>query len=81
MAHNHDVLTWILFFFGITLMSTNWAIVADILLYVVMPNRRAMAQAIQILISHLFGDASSPFIVGAVGKYINVKYFIVICFY
>ncbi|UYV64687.1 SPNS3 [Cordylochernes scorpioides] len=34
--------------------------------YTVLPTRRSLAQAIQILISHLFGDASSPYIIGAI---------------
>ena len=33
-----------------------------------MPNRRATAEAIQILTQHLLGDASSPFIIGAVSS-------------
>ena len=33
---------------------------------VIVPTRRATAEAMQILSQHLFGDASSPFIIGAV---------------
>lgn len=35
--------------------------------YVVMPNRRSTAEAFQILISHAFGDAGSPYLIGVVG--------------
>ena len=33
---------------------------------VIIPSRRSTAEAVQILIMHLLGDASSPFIIGAV---------------
>lgn len=51
---------------GVTSLCTNWALVADILMYVIVPNKRATAQSIQILASHLLGDATSPVIIGAV---------------
>lgn len=35
-----------------------------ILQYVVVPTRRSTAEAFQILISHMFGDAGSPYLVG-----------------
>ncbi|KAL5289149.1 SPNS3 family protein [Megaselia abdita] len=54
-----------LVFFGELALNLNWAIVADILLYVVIPTRRSTAEAFQILISHAFGDAGSPYLVGA----------------
>lgn len=34
--------------------------------YVVVPTRRSTAEAFQILISHTFGDAGSPYLVGVV---------------
>lgn len=37
--------------------------------YVIIPTRRATAAAFQILVCHIFGDASSPFIVGLVFTY------------
>ncbi|XP_056313913.1 protein spinster homolog 3 isoform X1 [Danio aesculapii] len=51
---------------GETLLSLNWAILADILLYVVVPNRRATAEALQIMVCHLLGDAGSPYLIGAI---------------
>lgn len=57
-------LSWTLLFFSVTALSTNWAVVSDMLLSVTLPNKRAFATAIQILVSHLFGDATSPFITG-----------------
>ncbi|KAM8794711.1 LOW QUALITY PROTEIN: protein spinster homolog 1 [Eudromia elegans] len=53
-------------FIGETLLSFNWAIVADILMDVVVPTRRSTAEALQILVSHLLGDAGSPYVVGLV---------------
>uniref|UniRef100_A0A672LSX8 Protein spinster homolog 3 n=1 Tax=Sinocyclocheilus grahami TaxID=75366 RepID=A0A672LSX8_SINGR len=51
---------------GETLLSLNWAILADILLYVVVPTRRATAEALQIMVCHLLGDAGSPYLIGAI---------------
>ena len=47
-------------------MCLSWTIVADILLYVIHPNKRSIASAINILICHLLGDAFSPYVIGAV---------------
>ena len=37
--------------------------------YSVVPTRRSSAEALQILISHLFGDAISPTVIGVVGTF------------
>ncbi|KAL3223239.1 hypothetical protein MRX96_027656 [Rhipicephalus microplus] len=66
IAHRMPTVTWVLFFFGMTAICLNWSIVADILLYILVPSRRATGAAFQILISHLLGDASSPYIVGVI---------------
>ncbi|XP_062456708.1 protein spinster homolog 1 isoform X2 [Rhea pennata] len=58
------LLTYVFIFIGETLLSLNWAIVADILLYVVVPTRRSTAEALQIVVSHLLGDAGSPYLIG-----------------
>ncbi|KAM6289060.1 LOW QUALITY PROTEIN: protein spinster homolog 1-like, partial [Aegotheles albertisi] len=55
---------YVFIFLGETLLALNWAIVADILLDVVVPTRRATAEALQIVTSHLLGDAGSPYLVG-----------------
>ncbi|XP_075422614.1 protein spinster homolog 1 [Ascaphus truei] len=60
------VATYIFIFIGETLLSLNWAIVADILLYVVIPTRRSTAESFQIVVSHLFGDAGSPYLIGLI---------------
>ena len=39
------------------------------LLYVVVPTCRSTAEAVQILFSHAFGDAGSPYLIGVV-KYL-----------
>ncbi|KAJ4439910.1 hypothetical protein ANN_08040, partial [Periplaneta americana] len=46
--------------------------VGDILLYVVIPTRRSTAEAFQILISHAFGDAGSPYLVGVISEALKV---------
>lgn len=64
-------LAYVLIFFGELALNLNWAIVADILLYVVVPTRRSTAEAFQILISHAFGDAGSPYFVGVISEAIK----------
>lgn len=68
IAHKSASLSWITIFIAITFLCVNWTLVADILLYVIPPNRRSFAQAIQILIAHLLGDAFSPYLVGSVSN-------------
>jgi hypothetical protein len=54
------------------LLCLNWSIVADMLLYVVIPTRRSTAEAFQILVSHALGDAGSPYVIGVV-SYVAVS--------
>ncbi|KAL0994767.1 hypothetical protein UPYG_G00126910 [Umbra pygmaea] len=58
--------TYVFIGIGETLLSLNWSILADILLYVVVPTRRATAEALQIMVCHLLGDAGSPYLIGAI---------------
>ena len=46
------------------LLNANWSIVSDMTLYIVIPPRRGIASATQILVSHMFGDAFSPYLIG-----------------
>jgi len=59
-------LSFTLLFLGEVALNLNWSIVADILLYVVVPTCRSTAEAVQILASHAFGDAGSPYLIGVV---------------
>ncbi|CAF1015428.1 unnamed protein product [Adineta steineri] len=61
--------TWAGVFISETLFCSNWALTSDMLMYIVIPSRRATASAIQIFIMHLLGDASSPYIVGVIANY------------
>ncbi|XP_008115719.1 protein spinster homolog 1 [Anolis carolinensis] len=70
-AQHSIVATYVFIFIGETLLSLNWAIVADILLYVVIPTRRSTAEAFQILMSHLLGDAGSPYLIGLISDRIQ----------
>lgn len=63
-AQASTIATYVFIFLGETFLSMNWAIVADILLYVVVPTRRATAESFQIVLSHLLGDAGSPYLIG-----------------
>ncbi|KAG9342884.1 hypothetical protein JZ751_015100 [Albula glossodonta] len=70
-AQASTIATYVFIFFGETFLSMNWAIVADILLYVVVPTRRSTAEAFQIVVSHLLGDAGSPYLIGVVSDSIR----------
>ncbi|XP_054007265.1 protein spinster isoform X1 [Hylaeus anthracinus] len=67
-ANTNSVLCYTLIFFGQLSLNLNWSIVADILLYVVIPTRRSTAEAFQILIAHAFGDAGSPYLIGLLSE-------------
>lgn len=58
-------LCYALTFFAGLLLNANWSIVSDMTLYIVIPPRRSIASATQILVSHALGDAFSPYLVGA----------------
>lgn len=47
------------------LLNANWSIVSDMTLYIVIPTRRGVATATQILVSHMLGDACSPYLIGS----------------
>ncbi|XP_072949168.1 protein spinster isoform X3 [Epargyreus clarus] len=59
---------FVFMFVGELALNLNWAVVADMSLYVVVPPRRSTAEAFQILISHMFGDAGSPYLVGVISE-------------
>ncbi|XP_071317317.1 protein spinster homolog 3 isoform X2 [Trachinotus anak] len=63
--------TYVFIFLGELLLSLNWAVLADILLYVVIPTRRATAEALQISVCHLLGDAGSPYLIGTISDAIH----------
>ncbi|XP_043577667.1 protein spinster isoform X1 [Bombus pyrosoma] len=67
-ANTDSVACYLLIFFGQLSLNLNWSIVADILLYVVIPTRRSTAEAFQILIAHAFGDAGSPYLIGLLSE-------------
>ena len=64
---NHNIFACFTFIFcGSVALNLNWSIIADMLLYIVTPTCRSTAEAIQILASHAFGDAGSPYLIGLV---------------
>ncbi|XP_055384672.1 protein spinster [Condylostylus longicornis] len=65
------IAAYILVFVGELFLNMNWAVVCDMTLYVVVPTRRSTAEAFQILISHAFGDAGSPYLVGVISEAIK----------
>uniref|UniRef100_A0A3B4ALP9 Major facilitator superfamily (MFS) profile domain-containing protein n=1 Tax=Periophthalmus magnuspinnatus TaxID=409849 RepID=A0A3B4ALP9_9GOBI len=84
--------TYVFIFISETLLSLCWPILADILLYVVVPTRRASAEALQIAVLHLFGDAGSPYLIGTISdaiqrsnpvspewSFLSLKYGLILC--
>ncbi|XP_061902439.1 protein spinster homolog 3 [Entelurus aequoreus] len=63
--------TYVFTFTAEVLLSLNWSLLADILLYVVVPTRRATAEALQITFCHLLGDAGSPYLIGTISDAIS----------
>ncbi|XP_034298983.2 protein spinster homolog 1 isoform X2 [Magallana gigas] len=74
LSESNIPVSWALIFFGETFLCLNWSIIADILLYVVIPTRRSTAEAVQILISHALGDAGSPYLIGVISDALATKY-------
>ncbi|KAM9370660.1 protein spinster homolog 3-like [Phaethornis superciliosus] len=73
MAQTNIISTFIFVAFGELFLSVNWAVVTDILLYVVTPRRQSTAIALQILVSHLLGDAGSPYLIGTISNAIQAN--------
>ncbi|XP_038670002.1 protein spinster homolog 3-like [Scyliorhinus canicula] len=71
LAKHSIALTYFFIFLAEIFLALNWAIVADILLYIIIPTRRSMAEAVQITICHVLGDASSSYIIGAISDTIR----------
>eukprot|EP00096_Caligus_rogercresseyi_P008293 TRINITY_DN2690_c0_g1_i3.p1 TRINITY_DN2690_c0_g1~~TRINITY_DN2690_c0_g1_i3.p1 ORF type:complete len:529 (+),score=129.13 TRINITY_DN2690_c0_g1_i3:76-1662(+) len=74
LVRSNIILTFVFLFAGEVALNLNWSIVADILLYVVIPTRRSTAEAIQILVSHALGDAGSPYFIGLISDSLKVHY-------
>eukprot|EP01134_Creolimax_fragrantissima_P002859 CFRG2859T1 len=66
-------LAWLCLFIAEYGLCLNWALNASILLSVIAPERRSTAESIQILLSHIFGDALSPYVVGLVSDTLVAK--------
>lgn len=64
----NTALTYVLLFLGQVSLNLNWAIVCDMLLYVVLPTRRSTAEGFQLLLSHALGDAGSPYLIGVLSE-------------
>ncbi|XP_027546918.1 protein spinster homolog 3-like isoform X5 [Neopelma chrysocephalum] len=73
VAQTSILSTFIFIAFGELFLSVNWAVVTDILLYVVTPRRQSTAIALQILLSHLLGDAGSPYLIGAISNALQAQ--------
>ncbi|NXG19194.1 SPNS3 protein, partial [Grallaria varia] len=72
-AQTSIISTFIFIALGELFLSVNWAVVTDILLYVVTPQRQSTAIALQILVSHLLGDAGSPYLIGVISNALQAR--------
>lgn len=92
VASSSIPVTYVFVFLAELLLSLNWSLLADMLLYVVVPTRRSTAEALQITVCHLLGDAGSPYLIGAVSdairnskpethewNFLSLKYSFLIC--
>jgi hypothetical protein len=68
---SNPVLFWFISGVAISALCLSWTLVSDILLYVIHPNKRSTASAFNILICHLFGDAGSPYVIGAISDFLR----------
>ncbi|KAK5640850.1 hypothetical protein RI129_009397 [Pyrocoelia pectoralis] len=71
-APKNSYVCFVLLFFGQVALNLNWAIVGDILLYVVVPTRRSTAEGFQLLVSHALGDAGSPYFIGIISDALRI---------
>ncbi|VDM66360.1 unnamed protein product [Strongylus vulgaris] len=60
-----------LIFVTVTTLCFNWATNVDMIMAVVAPTRRSAANSWQILLSHLLGDASGPYVIGLISDAIR----------
>ncbi|XP_019880843.2 protein spinster isoform X2 [Aethina tumida] len=72
-ARYSTALCYFFIFVGQLSLNLIWAIVADILLYVVLPTRRSTAEGFQLLVAHALGDAGSPYLIGVFSDAINAS--------
>uniref|UniRef100_A0A915CMJ2 Major facilitator superfamily (MFS) profile domain-containing protein n=1 Tax=Ditylenchus dipsaci TaxID=166011 RepID=A0A915CMJ2_9BILA len=71
LLHASLLLAYISIFFAILFLCLNWAINVDMLMYIIVPQRRSIANSWLIMISHLFGDASGPYVIGLFSDWIR----------
>jgi len=71
VAPNSLLLSWVFIFLSEVAVTMTSAPVTAILLYVTIPRQRSLASGMQTLMMHLFGDASSPVLVGYIADYLH----------
>ncbi|CAA93644.3 Major facilitator superfamily (MFS) profile domain-containing protein [Caenorhabditis elegans] len=70
-GHSSELLTWIMVGVSITGLCFNWSLNVEVFNQIVAPERRSTAFSYVTLISHLCGDASGPYIIGAISDAIK----------
>ncbi|CAB3400723.1 unnamed protein product [Caenorhabditis bovis] len=73
-GYTSEMLIWILCAIAITGLCFNWSLNVEVLNFVVAPERRSTAFSYLTSSSHLFGDASGPYIIGAISDAIQAKH-------
>jgi len=64
IAKDHLGLAFIILFFGMCFLNTNWSVAVDMTIYVITPARRSTAEAIHLMMTHALGEAGAPYLVG-----------------
>ncbi|CAI2355869.1 unnamed protein product [Caenorhabditis sp. 36 PRJEB53466] len=70
-GHSSEVLTWVMVGISITGLCFNWSLNVEVFNQIIAPERRSTAFSYVTLISHMFGDASGPYIIGAISDAIQ----------
>jgi len=64
IAKDNLGLAFIILFFGMCFLNTNWSVAVDMTIYVITPARRSTAEAIHLMMTHALGEAGAPYLVG-----------------
>ncbi|XP_074244480.1 protein spinster homolog 3 isoform X1 [Saimiri boliviensis] len=73
LAPTNLLVSYVFLALGELLLSCNWAVAADILLSVVVPRCRGTAEALQIMVGHILGDAGSPYLMGLISSALRAR--------
>uniref|UniRef100_A0AC35UG03 MFS domain-containing protein n=1 Tax=Rhabditophanes sp. KR3021 TaxID=114890 RepID=A0AC35UG03_9BILA len=68
-----SLVTYTMIFFTVFFLCANTSVICDMTLSIIVPGRRSIAYSWQILISHLLGDCSGPYLIGLISDWVRGK--------